>query len=49
MRRVQEAMNERDRRQERELDEKAGNTETIQSQEIELDDLTSSKGKVTSK
>ena len=49
MKRVQEEMDANDRRQEREPEERAGNTATPQTQEIELDDLTSSKGKVISK
>lgn len=49
VKRVQEAMDASDRRQDHELDQRAGNTVRTQIQEIELDDLTSSKGNVTSK
>jgi hypothetical protein len=49
VRRVQEEMNANDHRQAHEPEERAGNTATPQTQEIELGDLTSSKGKVISK
>ena len=49
VKRVQEAMDVNDRREEHEVEERTGNTVTTQMQEIEMDDLTNSKGKVTSK
>ena len=49
VKRVQETMDANNRRQEHELKEGSGNTATPQTPEIELDDLTRSKGKVTSK
>jgi hypothetical protein len=49
VKRVQEAMDANGRRQEHEPEERNGNTATRQTQEIELDDLANSKGKLKSK
>ena len=49
VKRVQEAMDVNDRRQEQEVEERTGNTAMTQTQEIEMDDLTNSTGKVISK